>query len=146
MRKRSLLPYAVLVFMAAHCLPAFRLAGDVAWGFQATLLALMALPASQTLNLERGQLPAALLGILANLGYIVSFFTVGLAPSHVAKTTSVIAAAAAFLSVGVLLTGAEAFVPYPGCLLWLATGVLLVLGAFAEPPGGQPGQSRSENG
>lgn len=139
MRDRRLLAWAVIVFIAAHFLPAFRLAGDMAWGFQATYLTFLALPVSQTISLERGQLPAAVLGSIANVGYVVSFVTVGCAASHVAKTTAAIAATAAFLSVAALLTGAEAFVPYPGCLLWLTTGVLLVIGAFAKPLHDQTG-------
>jgi hypothetical protein len=87
-------------------------------------------------RLERGQFPAAALGIIANLGFLATLIASGREQYRLAKGTAVTAAASAFGSVACLATGSESFVSYPGCVLWLATGVLLVLGAFAKPDGG----------
>jgi hypothetical protein len=89
--------------------------------------------------LERGASPAAVLGVIANLGFLATFIAVLVGRSKVAKRTAVTAAASAFGSVGFLATGSEIFVPYLGCVLWLATGVLLVLGSLAIAPIAQQG-------
>ena len=127
---------AAISLVVANVVPAFRLAGDLVWGFQASLYEFLAIPMSVTMGLEGGQLPAAVLGIVANLGFLAAFMAYA---SPVQQRIAVISAVSAFASVGCLATGEESFVPYPGCLLWLATGVLLVLGAFADASTAQEG-------
>ena len=94
------------------------------YGWQASWLEFLAVP------MEHEDWPAAVLGIVANLGFLATFIAARAGRSKLAKRIAVTAAASAFGSVGLLALGANMghFVPYPGCVLWLGTGVLL---AFA---------------
>jgi hypothetical protein len=133
--RRLLILAALLCLVAANAVPAFRLAGDMMFGFQASYLEFVAI--GRWGRLEQGQCPAAALGIIANLGFLTTFIAVSCGRSKLAKGTAVMAAASAFGSVGFLATGSERFVPNLGCLLWLATGLLVVLGSFARSPTGK---------
>ncbi len=106
---------------AANVLPAFRYGGDTMYGWQASWLEFLAVP------MGHEDWPAAVLGMIANLGFLATFIAARAGRSKLAKRIAVTAAASAFGSVGLLALGANLghFVPYPGCVLWLATGVLL---------------------
>lgn len=127
---RSSIP-AFVCFAAAQTIPAFRLAGDTMFGFMASYLQFFAVLSS---GLEPGQRPAAALGIIANLGFLATFSALWLGSRRWAKRIAIVAAVSAFGSVFFLATGAESFAPYPGCMLWLATGVLLVRASSAPGP------------
>jgi len=139
-RPKGLIVAALFCLAAANAVPAFELAGDTLYGWQASW---MELPAVALPSLERGYRPASVLGIIANLGFLTTLIVDSLRRSKLAKRIAITAAASAFGSVAFLATGSESFVPYPGCVLWLATGVLLVMGStdvasIAQQPG-QPG-------
>ncbi len=114
---------AVICLLLANAVPAFWLAGDMAWGWMASLLEFLALLQP---GLEAGQRLAAIMGVTANLGYLITIIAHQTNRLPFAKTSSTIAALAAFASVTFLATGSEKFLPGPGCLLWVLTGVLLV--------------------
>jgi hypothetical protein len=140
-RSKGLIIAALFCLAAANAAPAFRLAGDTMYGWQASW---MAFPAVLWSHLERGYRPAAVLAIIANLGFLATLIVASLRRSKLAKRIAITAAASAFGSVAFLATGSESFVPFLGCVLWLATGVLLVMGSTAVTPiAQQPGQPRA---
>jgi hypothetical protein len=123
-RPKGLNLAAVFCLAAANAMPAFRLGGDTMYGWQASLMEFPAV----VVGVYR---PASVLGIIANLGFLAMFIVASLRRSKLAKRIAITAAASAFGSVAFLVTLDETFVPYPGCVLWLATGVLLVRGFTA---------------
>lgn len=129
MRSKRLIIAAFFCLVTANAIPAFRLAGDEVFGFMASYLQFFAVLAS---DLEPGQRPAAALGIIANFGFLATFFALLIGPRRLAKRIATVAAISAFGSVTSLAMGIEHFVPYPGCVLWLATGVLLVIASSAS--------------
>ncbi len=70
--------------------------------------------------------------VFSNLGFLATFFALSIGPRRLAKRIAAVAAISAFGSVTFLAMGPEHFVPYPGCVLWLATGVLLVIASSAS--------------
>ena len=123
MPKRRLIAAAFFCLIVANAVPAFQLTGAMIYGWMASYLEFFALGMNEALYR-----PAAALGIIANFGFLATFIAAW--RGKLAKRTAVTAAAAAISSVSCLAIGTESFVPYPGCLLWLATGGLLVLGSL----------------
>lgn len=131
MTSKQLSIAAFVCLVTANAIPAFSLAGTETFGFMASYLQFFAVLSS---DLEPGQRPAAALGIIANLGFLATFFALLVGPRRLAKRIATVAAISAFGSVTSLAMGIERFIPYPGCGLWLATGVLLVLASSASRP------------
>ena len=129
MNSKQLSIAAFICLVTANAIPAFSLAGTETFGFMASYLQFFAVLSS---DLEPGQRPAAALGIIANLGFLATFFALLIGPRRLAKRIATVAAISAFGSVTSLAFGIERFVPYPGCALWLATGVLLVIASSAS--------------
>ena len=123
-RPKGLIIAALFCLAAANAVPAFRLGGDTMYGWQASVIEFPAV----FVGVSR---PASVLGIIANLGFLATLIVASLRRSKLAKRIAFTAAASAFGSFAFLATGNESFVPYPGCVLWLATGVLLVMGSTA---------------
>lgn len=146
MSSKQLSIAAFICLVTANAIPAFSLAGTKTFGFMASYLQFFAVLAS---DLEPGQRPAAALGIIANLGFLATFFVLLTGPRRLAKRIATVAAISAFGSVMSLAMGIEHFVPYPGCMLWLATGVLLVIASSAsrlETPNQTPIQTLNSTG
>lgn len=131
--KPRLIAAAAVCLTGANMLPAFWCDGRLWFGLVVSILEFLVVAAPDHGN---GLRQAAALGVAANLGFLVAFIALGLRQNRLAMRSAVVATASAFGSVLYLATGDEKFVPYPGCLLWLATGPLLALGTKTPPPSG----------
>lgn len=127
--KNKLITSAIICLVTANAIPAFWLGGTLTIGVVATVLEFLAVFDP---GLERGQRPAAGLGIIANTAFLVTFVAIWTNRRTLARRSAVVAAVSAFASFGFLLTGNESFLPGPGSVLWLATGLLLVFGTRRE--------------
>ncbi len=131
--KGRAIPLVTLGFMiAAQLLPAFRLAGDIAFGWQATLLSgLGAVIAVGSGRLENGQSLACLAGFAANLAAVIAMVGLLVGGNRRWNRFGAFALTCGILAVVSLLFGSEVFVPFPGCGAWL---LAMAAAAFSAAP------------
>jgi len=124
--------WAFGLYVISYALPAVVIAGDLAFGWQAALLA-FAGATTFSERLEPGQFPACVLGVLANLTMLSAYVCCNLRwhsqkrkPSYqLAFTLSAVAVICALGAAGFLVTGKGSFAPHFGYFAWLGSMVLL---------------------
>ena len=125
---------AFLMYVLSYALPAVVIAGDTVFGFAAALFSFIGLGIA--IDLEGGQAPACLLGVLANVLMVGGYACYNLRPFskkaiptylQEARLTQ-LAAVCALCALVCLEAGNEAFHSLVGCYVWLAS---MVTAAFA---------------
>ena len=131
----KLIHVAFVMYLFSYALPAVVIAGDLAFGFHAAFLSFVGsfIGLGTAEHLERGQVPACLLGALANLmmvgGYV--FYHLRRLSKRLRRSYLVeswLAGSAAFCALGAavfLATGSETFVPSIGYFVWLASMIIM---------------------
>src|SRR5262249_42299465 len=121
---------ALGLYVIALCTPAIRLGADWMFGFAA--LALSFVGTFFDLDLKRGYRLACVLGVLANVLMVVSYFGIVLGEARQRRarkvTYLVTAVSAAVLTVGVLgpLRYSGELGAFAGYILWVIAAVMLV--------------------
>lgn len=127
---------AIGLYLLSFALPVARIAGDLAIGAIAAVACVLGLLSAASGHLENGQLPASLLGLIANglmmsaiLSYMVQFVGLRALPSYrFALRASGAAAGAGAGAAVALLFGSESFVPHVGYFVWVGSMLLMNFG------------------
>ena len=129
---RAIVLCALLFYAIAIVTPAFRLAGDLTFGWAAAFLSFAALGVRG--ELERGQYPAVVFGAIANSMFVVSCLACLVRRPRFVFVTATVAVSAAAMSIYFLFAGIERFIPLPGVILWILAPLLLCIASMPRAP------------